>query len=56
MVQYIIVIGFFILAFFLMGLALHFSKYKKRPSGCCGGGDCSNNADAGAISTNCIND
>ena len=23
-----------------MILSLHFSKYKKRPSGCCGGGHC----------------
>jgi len=40
MLQYIIVFAFFILAFVFMGITLHFSKYKKRKSGCCGGGHC----------------
>jgi hypothetical protein len=41
MIQYLAVIGFFIVALLLFGFALHFSKYKKRASGCCGGGHCS---------------
>ena len=43
MTQYIIVILFFILAFIGMALALHFSQFKKRSSGCCGGGHCETN-------------
>jgi len=35
----IIPILFCIVAFGIMAAALHFSKYKKRKSGCCGGGD-----------------
>lgn len=41
MLQYIVVFLFFVAAFALMLAALHFSQYKKRPSGCCGGGHCS---------------
>lgn len=40
MLQIIIVTLIFIIAFSGMGLALHFSKYKKNNSGCCGGGHC----------------
>ena len=40
MTQVLIVVGFFIAAFALMAVSLHFSKYKKRDSGCCGGGNC----------------
>lgn len=40
MIQYIVVFLFFIGAISLMLAALHFSRYKKRPSGCCGGGHC----------------
>ena len=39
-IQYIVVFLFFIGAISLMLAALHFSRYKKRPSGCCGGGHC----------------
>jgi hypothetical protein len=40
MPQIIIVTLIFMFAFTGMGLALHFSKYKKNNSGCCGGGHC----------------
>lgn len=40
MIQYIAVLLFFILALSLMLAALHFSRYKKRPSDCCGGLHC----------------
>ncbi|MBN2410870.1 hypothetical protein JXQ31_04195 [candidate division KSB1 bacterium] len=40
MTQYIIIFAFFIVAFVFFGLSLHFSKYKRRKSGCCGGGHC----------------
>ncbi len=40
MIQYIIAFLFFIAAISIMLAALHFSQYKKRPSGCCGGGHC----------------
>jgi hypothetical protein len=39
-IQYIVVFLFFIGAISLMLAALQFSRYKKRPSGCCGGGHC----------------
>ncbi len=38
--QYLVVFGFFTLAIVLMLLSLHFSKYKKKSEGCCGGGSC----------------
>jgi len=41
MIQYILAFGFLMFVFALMGLALHFSRYKKRASGCCGGSHCS---------------
>jgi hypothetical protein len=40
MISYIIAFLFFIGAMALMLFALQFSQYKKRPSGCCGGGHC----------------
>ncbi|MBZ0181399.1 MAG: hypothetical protein K8F60_03000 [Melioribacteraceae bacterium] len=43
MLQILIVALFFIVAFTLMGLALHFAKYKQGDSGCCGGGHCDTN-------------
>ena len=43
MLQILVVALFFANAFTLMGLALHFSQYKKRNSGCCGGGNCDTN-------------
>ncbi|MBU0558481.1 MAG: hypothetical protein KJ799_06415 [Bacteroidetes bacterium] len=39
-VQYIVVFVLFAVAIVGMGLALHFSQYKKRNSGCCGGQHC----------------
>jgi len=41
MTQYLIVFVFFLFAILLMLTSLHFSKYKKKSSGCCGGGHCS---------------
>ena len=38
--QYLIPILFCISLVILMGVALHFSQYKKRTSGCCGGVHC----------------
>lgn len=38
MLQYIVVFGFFVGAFVLFALSLHFSQYKKRSSGCCSEG------------------
>lgn len=35
------IVGLISLAFVGMAASLHFSKYKKRASGCCGGGHCS---------------
>ena len=49
MTQYLVVIGFFIFAFTLMAASLHFSKYKKRKEGCCGGGNCSTDEDGNKI-------
>ncbi|MEJ2538293.1 MAG: hypothetical protein P8048_14775 [Calditrichia bacterium] len=40
MISYIVAFLFFIGAIALMLFALQFSQYKKRPSGCCGGGHC----------------
>lgn len=40
MLQILVVSLFFAIAFTGMGLALHFSKYKKENSGCCGGVNC----------------
>lgn len=31
--------AFFVLAVLFMGLSLHFAKYKKRKSACCGGAE-----------------
>ena len=45
MITLVATILFFILAFGIMALALHFSKYKQRPTceSChCSGGDCEN--------------
>ncbi|MCF8261850.1 MAG: hypothetical protein K9J12_13810 [Melioribacteraceae bacterium] len=40
MLQIFVVTVFFVLAFSLMAMALHFAKWKKKASGCCGGGNC----------------
>ncbi|HPG41368.1 MAG TPA: hypothetical protein PLP19_05410 [bacterium] len=40
MIQFLIIFLFFITALLFFGFALWFSKYKQRPSGCCGGGHC----------------
>jgi hypothetical protein len=40
MVQYILALFFMIVVFLGMMLALTFSKYKRKTSGCCGGGHC----------------
>jgi len=38
--QYLVVFAFFIFAIGLMLASLHFSQYKKKSEGCCGGGNC----------------
>lgn len=45
MLQYLAIIGFFILAVLIFALGLYFSQYKKREDagGCCGGGACGTN-------------
>ena len=43
MLKILIVTVFFIVAFSLMAMALHFAKWKKKKSGCCGGGHCDSN-------------
>lgn len=43
MLQFIAVFAIFAIALVGFALSLHFSKYKKRASGCCGGGHCENN-------------
>lgn len=41
MLQYLAIIGFFVLAVIIFAFGLHFSQYKKREdAGCCGGGAC----------------
>jgi len=44
MAQYIVVFVFFTIALVLMLVSLKFSKYKDRPEGCCGGGNCSSSS------------
>ena len=41
MMQFLVVVGFFIVAIAIMAVALHFSQYKKKDNSCCGGGSCS---------------
>lgn len=41
MIEYLAMVGFLIVGFVLMALALQFSKYKQSESSCCGGGHCS---------------
>ena len=53
MLQYIILALFFLAAFVLMAAALHFSRYKKRPSGCCGGDHCDHPAHKDGNSAGC---
>ena len=40
MLEFALIVIVFAVAFTAMALALHFSKYKKRSSGCCGGVHC----------------
>jgi hypothetical protein len=40
MAQILLVMGIFSVAIVGMAFSLHFSKYKKRPSACCGGANC----------------
>ncbi len=40
MIEFLLVVLVFSVAIVAMALALHFSKYKKRSSGCCGGAHC----------------
>ena len=56
MIEYIIVFLLFVLAFSGMLAALHFSKYKKRASGCCGGGPCSTDQDGETAGHSCYDD
>ena len=53
MISYIIAFLFFIGAMALMLFALQFSRYKKRPSGCCGGGHCATENDDETKVHNC---
>jgi hypothetical protein len=56
MIQYIIVFLFFALAMAVMLIALHFSQYKKRPSGCCGGAHCDTHSEGGETNHSCYSE
>ena len=56
MSQYIIAFLFFVLAISIMILALHFSQYKKRTSGCCGGGHCDTHPEKGEVYHSCYSE
>ncbi len=56
MIQYIIAILFFLIAISIMILSLHFSKYKKKPSGCCGGGHCKTGNDGETQAPSCFDE
>lgn len=48
LVQYLAVIGFFVVAILIFAFGLHFAEYKKRKdAGCCGGGSCSSDGSSG---------
>ncbi|MCF8240961.1 MAG: hypothetical protein K9J16_06215 [Melioribacteraceae bacterium] len=55
MLQVIIVAVFFVAAFSLMALALHFAKWKKTSSSCCGGGNCDSNGGSHSCYSSKIN-
>lgn len=40
MIEFLFVFGIFVVAIVGFAASLHFSQYKKRNSGCCGGGHC----------------
>lgn len=40
MLQFLVMIVFFVTAAAVMGLLLHIRNYKKKPSECCNGGRC----------------
>ena len=56
MIQYLIVFAFFVLALVFFGATLHLTKYKKRTSGCCGGGHCDSPEDENQESCGCYED
>jgi hypothetical protein len=41
MMQFLVLVGFFVVAIAIMAAALHFSQYKKKENSCCGAGNCS---------------
>ncbi|MDZ7725207.1 MAG: hypothetical protein U5R06_20910 [candidate division KSB1 bacterium] len=54
MLQYIVIIGFFLLALGIMFISLYASGYKRgENSGCCGGGHCANHAEKSGHGTTC---
>lgn len=56
MTEYIVAFLFFVLAISIMLMALHFSQYKKRPSGCCGGRHCDTDAEEGERYHSCYSE
>ncbi len=57
MIQFFLIFVFFLIAIGIMLLSLHFSKYKQRPSSCCGSGNCSSKEPLhNKISTTCKSD
>jgi len=56
MLQILVVSIFFIIAFSLMAMALHFAKWKKRgQSGCCGGTHCGTEGGGGSCHNEKVN-
>ncbi|MBU1097190.1 MAG: hypothetical protein CVV23_03700 [Ignavibacteriae bacterium HGW-Ignavibacteriae-2] len=56
MLQFIAVFSIFAIALVGFALSLHFSQYKKRASGCCGGGNCETNGGKKSHGHSCYNE
>lgn len=56
MIEYLVTFLLFVVAISLMLVALQFSKYKKRPSGCCGGGHCTTDGDEADSGHSCYDE
>ncbi len=56
MTQFFIVFGIFIVAMVGFAASLHFSQYKKRSSGCCGGGHCDSDGNKKAAGHSCYSE
>jgi hypothetical protein len=56
MIQYLVILLFFLVAISLMLVGLHFSQYRKRASGCCGGGHCATDDDGKSLGNSCYDE